>query len=161
MLTNNYAGLISLNCQSNSGNYGVGKYVDGSDASMAYSWLKTMLSGNSLKLKKENSSSAGIALVLVTGSTPPKSTDTALEALTEDYEVVTQTKDIPYSFSSSIVTITRVIKNTGSTSLTISEIGLYAYQVNFGTLMLAREVIDPVTIQPGKKHSFTMDLCVE
>lgn len=161
MLTNNSAGLISLSCQSNSGNYGVGKYVDGSDASMAYSWLKTMLSGDSLKLKKEDKSYTGIALVLGTGLTPPKSTDTALELLTEDYEVVTQTKDVPLSFSSSIVTITRVIKNMGSAPLTISEIGLYAYMSSFGTLMLAREVIDPVTLQPGKKHSFTMDLCVE
>lgn len=161
MLTNNFAGLISLNCHSNSGNYGVCKYVDNSVASAAYSWFKNMLTGSSLKLKKEDKSSTGIALVLGTGLTPPKSTDTALELLTEDYEVVAQTKDIPLSFSSSIVTITRVIKNMGSAPLTISEIGLYVYMTNFGTLMLAREVIDPVTLQPGEKHSFTMDLCVE
>lgn len=49
MLTNNYAGLISLNCQGNSINYGVCKYVDNSVASVGYSWLKSMLSGNSLK----------------------------------------------------------------------------------------------------------------
>ena len=36
------------------------------------------------------------------------------------------------------------------------------YLNNFtGTMMLAREVIEPVTLQPGEKHSFTMDLCVE
>ena len=161
MFTNNFAGLIGINCQNNSSNYGVCKYVDNSVAAVSYSWFKTMLSGTSLKLKKESNSSTGIALVLGTGSTPPKSTDTALESLTEDYEFVTQTKDIPFSFSSSIVTITRVIKNMGSAPLTISEIGLYAYQVNFGTLMLAREVIEPVTLEPGEKHSFTMDICVQ
>lgn len=83
--------------------------------------------------------------------------------MTEDYEIITQTKDVPLKFSSSIMTITRVIRNTGNAPLTISEVGLYAsYSGGFmGAMMLAREVIEPVTLQPGEKHSFTMDICVE
>ena len=101
--------------------------------------------------------------MLGTGTTPATAADIKLENVTEDYEIVTQTKDIPQTFSSSIITITRVIRNTGNAPLTISEVGLYAsYASAFtGAMMLAREVIEPVTLQPGEKHSFTMDLCVE
>ncbi len=163
MLTNNFAGLVSLNCQSSSANYNVCKTTDGKPASGGYSWLRSIMP-NSLLLKNAPSSSAtGVYIVLGTGTTPATAADISLENVTEDYEIITQTKDIPQTFSSSIITITRVIRNTGNAPLTISEVGLYAsYASAFtGAMMLAREVIEPVTLQPGEKHSFTMDLCVE
>ena len=164
MLTNNFAGLVSLNCQGSSDNYKVCKTTTNVDVRAAYSWLKGIMP-NSLLLKDMPSSnqSTGIYLVLGTGTTPATAADIKLENVTEDYEVVTQTKDVPLTFSSTIMTITRVIRNTGNTPLIISEVGLYAsYLKNFtGAMMLAREVIEPVTLQPGEKHSFTMDICVE
>lgn len=163
MLTNNYAGLVSLNCQSRSDNYDVCKTTENKTASASYSWLKQLFSAL-LPLKNAPSSSAtGIYLVLGTGTTPATAADIKVENVTEDYEIVTQTKDIPLKFSSSIITITRVIRNTGNAPLTISEVGLYANYANafIGAMMLAREVIEPITLQPGEKHSFTMDICVE
>lgn len=163
MLTNNSAGLISVNLQSTSGNYDVCKTTEGKSASASYSWLKQLFSAL-LPLKNVPSSSAtGAYLVLGTGTTPATVADIKLENVTEDYEIVTQTKAIPLKFSSSMINITRVIQNTGNAPLTISEVGLYASYANAftGAIMLAREVIEPVTLQPGEKHSFTMDLCVE
>lgn len=163
MLTNNSAGLISVNLQSTSGNYDVCKTTEGKSASASYSWLKQLFSAL-LPLKNvPSSSAAGVYLVLGTGTTPATVADIKLENVTEDYEIVTQTKAIPLKFSSSMINITRVIQNTGNAPLTISEVGLYAsYASAFtGAIMLAREVIEPVTLQPGEKHSFTMDLCVE
>lgn len=163
MLTNNSAGLISVNLQSTSGNYDVCKTTEGKSASASYSWLKQLFS-TLLPLKNVPSSSAtGVYLVLGTGTTPATVADIKLENVTEDYEIVTQTKAIPLKFSSSMINITRVIQNTGNAPLTISEVGLYASYANAftGAMMLAREVIEPVTLQPSEKHSFTMDLCVE
>ena len=164
MLTNNFAGLVSLNCQNKSNEYAVCKTTDNTDVEVSYSWLKSIMSNSSLlKDKPSNNQSYGVYLVLGTGTTPATAADIKLEKVTEDYEIITQTKDIPLAFSSTIMTITRVIRNTGNTPLIISEVGLYAsYLNNFtGAMMLAREVIEPVTLQPGEKHSFTMDLCVE
>lgn len=163
MLTNNFAGLVSLNCQSSSANYNVCKTTDGKPASGGYSWLRSIMP-NSLLLKNAPSSFAtGVYIVLGTGTTPATAADIKLENVTEDYEIITQTKDIPQTFSSSIMTITRVIRNTGNAPLTISEVGLYASYANAftGGMMLAREVIEPVTLEPGEKHSFTMDICVQ
>ena len=163
MLTNNSAGLISVNLQSTSGNYVVCKTTEGKSVSASYSWLKQLFSAL-LPLKNVPSSSAtGVYLVLGTGTTPATVADIKLENVTEDYEIVTQTKAIPLKFSSSMINITRVIQNTGNAPLTISEVGLYASYANAftGAMMLAHEVIEPVILQPGEKHSFTMDLCVQ
>lgn len=163
MLTNNFAGLVSLNCQIGSGNYVVCKTTENKTASASYSWFRQLFSAL-LSLKNvPSSATTGVYLVLGTGTTPATAADIKLENVAEDYEVITQTKDVPLKFSSSIMTITRVIRNTGNAPLTISEVGLYAsYASAFtGAIMLAREVIEPVTLQPGEKHSFTMDLCVE
>ena len=163
MLTNNFAGLVSLNCLSTATNYNVCKTTNNTDAKASYNWLKSMMSSSLLLKDAPSSGATGIYLVLGTGTTPATAADIKLENVTEDYEVVTQTKDLPLTFSSSIMTITRVIRNTGNAPLTVSEVGLYAnYGNSFtGAMMLAREVIEPVTLQPGEKHSFTMDLCVE
>ena len=163
MLTNNFAGLVSLNCQSSSANYNVCKTTDGKPASGGYSWLRSIMP-NSLLLKNAPSSSAnGFYILLVTVTRRSTEADISLYYVTDDYEIITQTKDVPLKFSSSIMTITRVIRNTGNAPLTISEVGLYAsYSGGFmGAMMLAREVIEPVTLEPGEKHSFTMDICVQ
>ena len=163
MLTNNFAGLISLNCQGKSDNFAVCKTTSNTDAKASYSWIRAIMPSSLLLKNAPSTSATGIYLVLGTGTTPATAADIKLENVTEDYEVVTQTKDVPLKFSSSIITITRVIRNTGNAPLTISEVGLYASYANAftGAMMLAREVIEPVTLQPGEKHSFTMDLCVE
>lgn len=163
MLTNNSAGLISVNLQGGAGNYDVCKTTEGKSASASYSWLKQLFSTLLPSKNVPSSSATGVYLVLGTGTTPATVADIKLENVTEDYEIVTQTKAIPLKFSSSMINITRVIRNTGNAPLTISEVGLYASYANAftGAMMLAREVIEPVTLQPGEKHSFTMDLCVE
>ena len=94
------------------------------------------------------------------GSTPVKSSDISVKSpIIDGFTVISQTSNIPYIYSSTIMTVTRIIQNTGSTPITISEVGLYGDNMSSASIMLAREVIEPVTLQPGEKHSFTMDLC--
>ena len=125
MLTNNFAGLVSLNCKNMSDNFVVCKTTNNTDAKANYNWLRSIMpSSLLLKDAPSDNRSTGIYLVLGTGTTPATAADIKLENVTEDYEIVTQTKDIPLAFSSSIMTITRVIRNTGNTPLTISEVGL-------------------------------------
>ena len=59
-----------------------------------------------------------------------------------------------------VLDCTRIIRNDSSEPITIKEIGLFV-TTNPECVLLAREVIEPVTLQPGEKHSFTMDLCVQ
>lgn len=163
MLTNNFAGLVSLSYQNSSNNYAVCKTTDNTDAKASNSWLRAIMPSSLLLKDVPSSAATGIYLVLGTGTTPATAADIKLENITEEYEVVTQTKDLPLKFSSSMINITRVIRNTGNAPLTISEVGLYASYANAftGAMMLAREVIDPITLQPGEKHPFTMDICVQ
>lgn len=166
MLTNNFACLLNLVCSEQSSHQTMFKSVTGAEISLAYITMNNTLGrGQSLLIKSsEVTDTLGYYLTLGTGTTPPKSTDIALENLTENYTILTQTKSNPIIYSDTIFTITRVIENTSENDLTISEVGLYACvasRTEKQVIMLAREVIEPITLASGEKHSFTLNLCVQ
>lgn len=105
-------------------------------------------------------------LVVGTGITKDKSTDYTMEYIIQDtsiLQVVSQTSSIYYTqLADSLGTVSRTIKNVSDTTITITEIGLYTRGTYDNELwLLYREVLDsPVTLEPGKKYTFTIDLCV-
>lgn len=104
-----------------------------------------------------------IKMLLGTSDIKEQSTDYKLNIIT-DYTVLQQThafvKD-KEKIISNVLDCTRIIRNDSSEAITIKEIGLFV-TTNPECVLLAREVLDePVVLQPGEKHSFTMDLCVQ
>ena len=110
-------------------------------------------------------------LAIGNGSTPPTANNIKLASeIDTGFSVVSQATYVS-DFSNSFATITRVIKNTSDTDIIVKEIGIIGsgfghnsggYGEFTGHFLIAREVLDaPVTIQPGEKHSFTIDLCTE
>ena len=162
MLTNNYASLLSLSIGTQNNNLPVCKDINGNTVSPNRSWLATILQYSLAIISGGGKTQRGHWMVFGGGSTPVESSDISVESpIIDGFTVISQTSNIPYIYSSTIMTVTRIIQNTGSAPITISEVGLYGANTSTETIMLAREVIEPVTLQPGEKHSFTMDLCVE
>lgn len=103
-----------------------------------------------------------IKMLLGTSDTQEQSTDYKLNIIT-NYTVLQQTHAVvkdEKKILPNILDCTRIIRNDSSEPITIKEIGLFV-TTNPECILLAREVIEPVTLQPGEKHSFTMDICVE
>ena len=163
MLTNNYASLLSLSIGTKSDNLPVCKDINGGTVSPDMTWLATILQYPLTIITGNNKVQRGHWMVFGEGSTPVKSSDISIESpITEGFDVISQTSNIPYIYSSTVMTVTRIVQNTGSAPITISEVGLYGANGQTTAIMLAREVLaEPITLQPGEKHSFTMDLCVE
>ncbi len=162
MLTNNYASLLSLAVGTKSDNLPVCKDTNGGTVSPNKTWLATILQYPLTIITGNNKAQRGHWMVFGEGNTPVESSDISVESpITDGFIVISQTSNIPYIYSSTIMTVTRIIQNTSNAPITISEVGLYGANTSTETIMLAREVIEPVTLQPGEKHSFTMDLCVE
>lgn len=80
-----------------------------------------------------------------------------LDSVITQYSVINQTHTFSDKYSGSVLLINRVIQNTSEEAFTVKEIGL------FGTnYMIAREVLaEPVVLQPGEKHTFTMTISLE
>lgn len=106
--------------------------------------------------------SYGCCLLVGAGATPPTIEDYKLENLVSNYTVVAQTHTTFSGYNANAFLITRTIQNSSSAEpLTIKEVGLFGG--DGGQLyMIAREVLDePVILQPGEKHSFTMTIGLE
>lgn len=161
MLTNNFASLLSMAVGTSNSNLPVCKSTQNESVSPNRSWLATLLQYSLPIINNGGNPQRGHWMVFGSGTTPAKSTDITIETPVESFDVISQTSNIPYKYSSTTMTITRVIQNTSTEPLIISEVGLYADNSGGTVLMLAHEVIEPITLQPGEKHSFTMDLCVE
>lgn len=110
------------------------------------------------------SSTGGFFLLLGASNTEPTAEDYKLGDVLTDYTTISQSHYFNNSnevYTTSFMTLTRTIQNETAASITIKEIGAYyKYEGNI-PIMIAREVIEPVTLQPGEKHSFTMDICVQ
>ena len=51
----------------------------------------------------------------------------------------------------------RIYRNDTSSSITVTEVGMYTSIQNLGTILLAREILEaPVVIEPGKTYNFSM-----
>lgn len=125
---------------------------------------------NSLAMTLSNGSSTSSACVLVLGSGTKEATtkDYAIEEpITDGIEVISQTSAIYTTrLDSSYGTVTRQVKNISDEAITIREIGLMAcggaYESDAYPCLIAREVLpEPFVLEPGKKHSFTLNLCID
>lgn len=104
-------------------------------------------------------------LVIGTGSAPELPTDYTLASMITDnsiIKVISQSSVIYYGESnSSLGVVARTVQNISADPIAIAEIGLIAHSSKYSSCLLYREVLEsPVTLQPGEKHTFTLDLCV-
>ena len=108
-------------------------------------------------------------LVIGYNDTAPTYNDTSLKSLCDrGFEVLSQTTVYTANtYDGELALITRVIKNTSDVTMYVREVGIYGYWFDKNTssgnnFMIAREVLsEPVIIQPGEKHAFTISLCVD
>ncbi len=108
-------------------------------------------------------------LVIGYNDTAPTYNDTSLKSLYDrGFEVLSQTTVYTANtYDGELALITRVIKNTSDVTMYVREVGIYGYWFDKNTssgnnFMIAREVLsEPVIIQPGEKHAFTISLCVD
>ena len=99
-------------------------------------------------------------LLLGTGDTPESLEDYKLAELTTDYTVLSSTKTLSGEYGKEVVIYTRVIQ-AGESGLTVKEQGL-VIGYSGGNYLIARDVLpEPVTLQPGEKHTFTMTIALE
>lgn len=164
MLTNNFAGALKAVAKGSSTMMGLLKGTMGqTDLNIGAGDLRYLLQTSLTYMEDSAESNAGAWLVLGSGTSEAKATDYKIEIPVTNYELVGQTVQNITTRSDTFYTITRVVANNTLNGISIGEIGLYAKVAGFreGTIMLAREVIDPVVIKPGEKHAFTMALCVE
>lgn len=110
------------------------------------------------KSYSELSSGDGMSLLLGSGTTPAVGTDYKLEAIESEYSVIVQNHNVfTGQYGNQIMVVNRVIQNISGSPITINEMGLFGYQILF-----AREVLsEPVVLQPGEKHTFTMTISLE
>ena len=101
---------------------------------------------------------AGIYLLIGVGTTTATSDDYKLDSIESNYTVITQNHTVfTNTYGNQILVINRIIQNTSSSAITINELGLCGWKI-----MIAREVLpEPVTLQPGEKHTFTMTISLE
>lgn len=99
-------------------------------------------------------------LLLGTGDTPESPEDYKLAELTTDYTVLSSTKTLSGEYGKEAVIYSRVIQ-AGESGLTIKEQGLVLGLSEF-SILIARDVLpEPVVLQPGEKHTFTMTIGLE
>lgn len=118
-------------------------------------------------INMSNDPGPGVRLLLGSGSTPATSDDVNLESTISAYQVVSHTHQLNNDYSSTILTINRLVKNNTELDISISEMGLFITVSYYGygsgaAFLLAREVLsESVVLQPGEKHSFTMTIGLE
>lgn len=102
----------------------------------------------------------GMTLVVGSGTTEPTVNDLAMESFVSSLSVVTESNSGNRSISyddNFMYTLSKTFKNNTNSPVTITELGAYSQTLpSFGTLMYAREVISPVTIQPGSIYTFSI-----
>ena len=106
--------------------------------------------------------SYGCCLLVGAGATPPTIEDYKLDSLVSNYTVLAQAHTTFSKYSANAFIITRTIQNPSPTEpLTIKEVGLFGGDGQ-QLYMIAREVLDePVILQPGEKHAFTMTIALD
>ena len=97
-------------------------------------------------------------LLLGSGTTTATSDDYKLDSIESNYTVITQNHTVfTNTYGNQILVINRIIQNSSDSAITINEMGLCGWQILF-----AREVLaEPVVLQPGEKHTFTMTIGLE
>ena len=100
----------------------------------------------------------GMYLLLGSGTTKATPDDYKLDSIESNYTVITQNHTVfTNTYGNQILVINRIVQNTSDSPITINELGLCGWKI-----MIAREVLaEPVVLQPGEKHTFTMTISLE
>lgn len=137
------------------------KKVDGEYITKGYGDIANFLgfvSGNNL----DYSASAGqsMRLLLGSGDSSASINDYKLESLVTDYSILAHSKTSIGAYDKLCTVFNRTIE--ADSDITIKEYGIVSTDSNGNALLLAREVLsEPVTLQPGEKHTFTMTIGLE
>lgn len=138
------------------------KHPDGIDVNWGFDF-SGQFAGNNLTNTDYSASASGVLLLLGTGDTAPTIDDYKLDNIWSDYTVITQVcSNMNANYDNNAFLISRSIQNTSSESVTVKEQAICLSQRYGGNIIIAREVLaEPVVLQPGKKHTFTMTIGLE
>lgn len=104
--------------------------------------------------------SNAMRLLFGTGDAAESPEDYQLAELTTDYTVLASAKTLKGEYGNGILIYNRTIQ-AGESGLTVKEQGLVVGYSN-GNYLIARDVLpEPVVLQPGEKHTFTMTISLE
>lgn len=157
MVNNNFSKIISLGL---GGSTVTLKSYSNEDVFFSIPSASNAFKKDSLITDYENSLTTGCSILIGSGNTAATVADIKLDSIISNYTVIAQTHSLITGYSDTSFIITRTIQNTNSDPLTISEIGLFGYTEKL--FMFAREVLaEPVVLQPGEKHPFTMTIGLE
>lgn len=137
------------------------KKIDGEYITQGYGNIGNFLgfaSGNGL----DYSAGAGQSMRLLFGSGDSSASidDYKLESLITDYSVLAHSKTSIGAYDTLCTVLSRTIQ--ANTSITIKEYGIVSVSSSGDALLLAHEVLpEPVTLQSGEKHTFTMTISLE
>lgn len=135
------------------------KKVDGEYITQGYGNIGNFLgfaSGNGL----DYSAGQSMRLLFGSGDSSASIDDYKLENLLTDYSVLAHSKTSIGAYDTLCTVFSRTIQ--ANTSITIKEYGIVSVSSSGDALLLAREVLpEPVTLQSGEKHTFTMTISLE
>ena len=158
MITKNLISLMSSIFSSTSG-FKL-KNLQGGELGWSSRQLYNMFSSDLMYKDYSNMSddSTGIYLLIGAGTTTATSDDYKLDSIESNYTVITQNHTVfTNTYGNQILVINRIIQNTSDSPIIINELGLCGWKI-----MIAREVLaEPVVLQPGEKHTFTMTISLE
>ena len=135
------------------------KKVDGEYITQGYGNIGNFLnwvSGDGL----DYSSGQSMRLLFGSGNSNASIDDYKLESLVTDYSVLTHSKVSIGAYDTVCTVFSRTIQ--ANSNITIKEYGVVSVSSGGDALLLAREVLpEPVVLQPGEKHTFTMTISLE
>lgn len=135
------------------------KKVDGEYITQGYGNIANFLgfiSGSNL----DYSAGQTMRLLLGSGDSSASVDDYKLESLVTDYSVLTHSKTSIGTYDTLCTVFSRTIE--ANSNITIKECGVVSVDNSGNALLLLREVLpEPVALQPGEKHTFTMTIGLE
>ena len=133
--------------------------VNGEYVTQGYGNISNFLgfaSGNGL----DYSAGQSMRLLLGSGDSNASIDDYKLESLITDYSVLAHSKTSIGTYDTLCTVFSRTIQ--ANSNITIKEYAVVSVDNSGNTLLLAREVLpEPVVLQPGEKHTFTMTISLE
>ena len=133
------------------------KTYNGTMSAVGGDYIQSNFSGDLNYTNYPDSRVDGCYLLIGSGDSPETPESYKLDSVITQYSVINQTHNFSDKYDGSALLINRVIQNTSEEAFTVKEIGLFG-----GDYMIAREVLpEPVTLQPGEKHTFTMTISLE
>lgn len=135
------------------------KKVNGEYVTQGYGNIANFLgfvSGSNL----DYSAGQSMRLLLGSGDSNASIDDYKLESLLTDYSVLAHSKTSIGTYDTLCTVFSRTIE--ANANITIKEYGVVGVDNSGNALLLAREILpEPVVLQPGEKHTFTMTMSLE